>query len=176
MTEENLRFLKSGHKNGGVDRSRTDLCDFADRCLTVWLPRLVCFLIYTNYCKCQGFFWKKTKTFQEKKAAAKFLGKFYDSRERFYSSPFSFLLPEYDSGSRRKRSRFSDGVWGEPACGASAEAPACSVSAGAPACNGAAGAPVCNGAAAGAAPDGGGGGGGDIRQWEEGFPLPAGAG
>ena len=38
---KNLRFLKSGQKNGGVDRSRTDLCDFADRCLTVWLPRLV---------------------------------------------------------------------------------------------------------------------------------------
>ena len=27
----------SRQKNGGVDRSRTDLCDFADRCLTVWL-------------------------------------------------------------------------------------------------------------------------------------------
>ena len=36
-------YRKSGHKNGGVDRSRTDLCDFADRCLTVWLPRLVRF-------------------------------------------------------------------------------------------------------------------------------------
>ena len=38
----NLRWKADfGQKNGGVDRSRTDLGDFADRCLTVWLPRLV---------------------------------------------------------------------------------------------------------------------------------------
>ena len=36
----------SGKKNGGVDRSRTDLRDFADRCLTVWLPRLIESLIH----------------------------------------------------------------------------------------------------------------------------------
>ena len=29
-----------GKKNGGVDRNRTGLSDFADRCLTSWLPRL----------------------------------------------------------------------------------------------------------------------------------------
>ena len=28
---------------GGVDRSRTDLDDFADRCLTAWLPRRILF-------------------------------------------------------------------------------------------------------------------------------------
>ena len=28
-------------KNGGVNRNRTDLSDFADRCLTSWLSRLV---------------------------------------------------------------------------------------------------------------------------------------
>ena len=33
--------LNPGKKNGGVDRSRTGLSDFADRCLTDWLPRLV---------------------------------------------------------------------------------------------------------------------------------------
>ena len=32
---------KKGKKNGGVDRSRTGLSDFADRCLTDWLPRLI---------------------------------------------------------------------------------------------------------------------------------------
>ena len=31
---------KKGKKNGGVDRNRTGLSDFADRCLTSWLPRL----------------------------------------------------------------------------------------------------------------------------------------
>ena len=35
------RYKNQGKKNGGVDRSRTDLCDFADRCMTVWLPRLI---------------------------------------------------------------------------------------------------------------------------------------
>ena len=30
-------------KIGGVDRNRTGLSDFADRCLTSWLPRLVMF-------------------------------------------------------------------------------------------------------------------------------------
>ena len=32
---------KKKKKNGGVDRSRTGLNDFADRCLTDWLPRPV---------------------------------------------------------------------------------------------------------------------------------------
>ncbi len=112
MTEENLRFLKSGHKNGGVDRSRTDLCDFADRCLTVWLPRLVCFLIYTNYCKCQGFFWKKTKTFQEKKAAAKFLGKFYDSRERFIHLLFPSFFRSMTPAAEGKGHASAMAFWG----------------------------------------------------------------
>ena len=36
---------KKAKKHGGVDRSRTDLRDFADRCLTAWLPRrLVCYI------------------------------------------------------------------------------------------------------------------------------------
>ena len=34
-------FQKKGTKNGGVNRNRTDLSDFADRCLTSWLSRLV---------------------------------------------------------------------------------------------------------------------------------------
>ena len=37
-------FLKKGTKNGGVNRNRTDLSDFADRCLTSWLSRLVTML------------------------------------------------------------------------------------------------------------------------------------
>ena len=36
-----MRIPKNGKKNGGVDRSRTGLSDFADRCLTDWLPRLI---------------------------------------------------------------------------------------------------------------------------------------
>ena len=41
---EPRRFVKGrkkGTKNGGVNRNRTDLSDFADRCLTSWLSRLV---------------------------------------------------------------------------------------------------------------------------------------
>ena len=57
----------SGQKNGGVDRSRTDLCDFADRCLTVWLPRLInenYSILYSTFLKKQLFSAKKTKNIQ----------------------------------------------------------------------------------------------------------------
>ena len=35
-----IRAARQSKKNGGVDRNRTGLSDFADRCLTSWLPRL----------------------------------------------------------------------------------------------------------------------------------------
>ncbi len=38
--EDYSRFLEKGQKNGGVNRNRTDLSDFADRRLTSWLSRL----------------------------------------------------------------------------------------------------------------------------------------
>ena len=38
---DHSRFLKKRQKNGGVNRNRTDLSDFADRRLTSWLSRLV---------------------------------------------------------------------------------------------------------------------------------------
>ncbi len=47
----------SKNKNGGVNRSRTDLRDFADRCLTAWLSRLVYETEYTTFFqKIQSFF------------------------------------------------------------------------------------------------------------------------
>ena len=43
-------------KIGGVNRSRTDLRDFADRCLTAWLSRLVMRIEYiTLFEKIQSF-------------------------------------------------------------------------------------------------------------------------
>lgn len=55
-------FLKKGTKNGGVNRNRTDLSDFADRCLTSWLPRLVMlYKITRQYDFVNSGMWKNCK-------------------------------------------------------------------------------------------------------------------
>ena len=57
-----VRSLFRGQKNGGVDRNRTGLSDFADRCLTSWLPRLV-MRVYYN------------RTFRKSKSFSRFFSK-----------------------------------------------------------------------------------------------------